>query len=307
MEYPSATQAIEHIERAMARDVGRGSEQLEAHTAGNLLRAAEALLARPQAQTLIITGFYVSAARASACETDGPIGAVQLAAVLQALGGRVRILTDAPCAPVVQAAIAAAGGAVPLDVAPLGTGKKPTAYDAWESQALAKYQNVGNVIAIERVGPGADGTPRNMRGEDVSAHHTPLHRLFAALRAYKIGIGDGGNELGMGALPPALVERATPLGEQIRCAVSCDALLVGGTSNWAAAGLAAALLLLAPAAAPDDAWTILKPEWQRAILKAISAAGALDGVSRERALTVDGFAWPAYADVLTAIELLARS
>src|SRR5690348_12587334 len=132
------------IERVVARDVGRGSERLARHTLGSLRRAAESLLATPQPEVAVLTGFYVPAAEPPAAETDGPIGAVQLAAAVGVLGGQARIITDAWCAPVVAATIAAAGVEVPLDIA-----RTDGALDGWESGARRPYSQV---VAIERVG-----------------------------------------------------------------------------------------------------------------------------------------------------------
>ena len=74
-----------HIESIVTRPVGRGAEAFLAHTSGQLRRAAESLLAgRPD--VAILTGFFVG----SAAETDGPVGAVQLAAALRRLGGAAR-------------------------------------------------------------------------------------------------------------------------------------------------------------------------------------------------------------------------
>lgn len=121
-------QTIAELERTAAREVGRGSERLAVPAAGGLLAAARSLAAAPDAA--VLTGFYIPAADPPAAETDGPIGAVQLAAALRALGGEVRLVTDAPCAPVVAAALGAAAPDVPLDVAPV------QGYDDWAGAVL---------------------------------------------------------------------------------------------------------------------------------------------------------------------------
>ncbi|GAB3188230.1 uncharacterized protein DUF4392 [Micromonospora palomenae] len=292
-------QTIAELERTAAREVGRGSERLAVPAAGGLLAAARSLVAAPDAA--VLTGFYIPAADPPAAETDGPIGAVQLAAALRALGGEVRLVTDAPCAPVVAAALGAAAPDVPLDVAPV------QGYDDWAGTVLPRYAALSHLIACERVGPCVDGCPRNMRGEDIGAHTAPLDRLYAAGSAYRIGIGDGGNELGMGRLPAELVARVVDRGERIHCVVGCDALLVGGTSNWAAAALVGALALLRPEVpALRD---LLRPDWSYAVLtEMVTRAGAVDGVRRRAEVSVDGLDWPAYAEPLTRIaELVAAA
>lgn len=61
------------------------------------------------------------------------------------------------------------------------------------------------LVAIERTGPARDGTYRTMRGFDMTRFVAPLERLLHAREAplRSIGIGDGGNELGMGKVRSA--------------------------------------------------------------------------------------------------------
>lgn len=293
------------IERVVAQDVGRGSEALSRCAAGSLRAAAASLLAAPKLDVAILTGFYVPAARPPAAETDGPIGAVQVAAAVLGLGGRARILTDSLCEPVLRAAIVAAGVDIPLDVGPVGAALSE--YEKWENETERKYRaELTHMLAIERVGPSwGGGPPRNMRGEDISAWTAPLERIFEAGSWTRIAIGDGGNEVGMGALPQATVASVVANGGLIHCSVGCDALIVAGTSNWGAAGLVAALAVLRP-----TLWLtlapLLDPSWSWRVLAAIvHNAGAADGVLRVGALSVDGLAWATYASVLTEVRTLA--
>lgn len=291
-------ETIAELERVAAREVGRGSEALAAPAAGGLLTAARSLAAdTPDAA--VFTGFFIPGAEPPAAETDGPLGAVQIAAALRLLGGRCRLVTDEPCAPVVEAAVAAAAPGLPVDVAPL------RGYDDWAAAALPRYTRLTHLIACERVGPSADGRPRTMRGEDIGAHTAPLDRLYAAGSAFRIGIGDGGNELGMGLLPADLIGRVVASGERIRCVVGADALLVGGTSNWAAAALVGALSLLRPEV--PELRTLLEPAWSSDLLTAIVRGGAVDGVRRRPTLSVDGLDWQVYAEPLTRIAELVRA
>jgi len=277
------------IERLIARDVGRGSELLARYTAGSLHRAASSILHTPQPRVGIITGFFVPGADRPAAETDGPVGAVQVAAAIIALGGSAGILTDEACVPVLEAAIDAAGLAVRLDAAPTGD-----RYDEWEKTYSPQLTHM---IAIERVGPDwSGGPPRNMRGENVEAWTAPLHRAYTKGAWTRIAIGDGGNELGMGSLPHDAVAEIVANGDLIHCGVTADALIVAGTSNWGAAGLVAALAALRP---DLDVTHLLDPAWTKDILEAIvHDAGAVDGVLREPSPTVDGLSWESYMDVL---------
>ncbi|MGC5310092.1 glutamate cyclase domain-containing protein [Micromonospora zamorensis] len=292
-------QTIAELERVAAREVGRGSEALAEPAAGGLLAAARSLAAAGAPDAAVFTGFFIPGAEPPSAETDGPLGAVQIAAALRLLGGGCRLVTDEPCAPVVDAAVAAAAPGLPVDVAPL------RGYDEWEAALLPEYGRLTHLIACERVGPGVDGRPRNMRGEDIGAHTAPLDRLYTSGSAFRVGIGDGGNELGMGLLPAELIGRVVASGERIRCVVGADALLVGGTSNWAAAALVGALSLLRPDV--PELRTLLEPAWSYDLLAAIVRAGAVDGVRRRPTLSVDGLDWPAYAEPLTRIAELVRN
>jgi hypothetical protein len=290
------------LERTAARDVGRGSAQLLTYSTGGLRAAATSLLTAQTGEVVITTGCYIPGATPPGAETDGPIGAVQLAAALTVLGSAVRLLTDSPCEPVVVAAAAAALQApTAIDVAPLPALTGRPAYQAWQNETLRRYGNVTHMIAIERVGPGQDGTPRNMRGDDISPHTAPFDRIYRAGPWYTIGIGDGGNELGMGSLDADVIADAVPNGRTVRCTVPCDALIVAGTSNWGAAALVAALAHLAHLPQLLD---LLAADWSRKVLGTIQAAGAVDGVLRRPADGVDGLPWPEYVAPINTMRQL---
>jgi hypothetical protein len=296
------TDVFRLVELTVTPNVGRGNESFGEHTAGNIRRAAETLLRAHG--VLIVTGFYIDGATQAACETDGPLGAVQLAAAIERLGGQaVVVLTDAPCAPVLRAAAAAAGISLPVDVAPLPTPADPDAFDEWEAAARDRYAGFSHVIAVERPGPDASGVPRTMRGHDMSAYTAPLHRLYSDLNWTRIAVGDGGNELGMAVLSNDLVRAAVPLGSQIWCAVSCDILVAGAVSNWVAAGLVATLALLGRS---SSVGTLLEPEWSRTVLSEMLSAGAVDGLLRVRQPSVDGLEWDKYAEPLARLAALVR-
>ena len=265
------------VEAVVCRDVGRKTQSLIEATRGELEAAARALATATSVG--LITGFFVPRGDVAAPETDGPVGTALLAAALVACGVPARIAVDAPCAGAVRAAVAAAGEAVTVDeVADI-----PRAIDLW------RQAKVGHAIAIERCGRSADGRPRNMRGVDVSPWTAPLDDLFTAGPWVKLAVGDGGNEIGMGKLPPGLVARDVPNGAEIACITSCDHLIVAGVSNWGAYGLMAALAMLRDDWSPIIA-RFLSAERDLAVTRAIvEVAGAVDGVTARREATVDGF------------------
>lgn len=268
------------VARLAATELGRGSERL-AEPVLDDLAAACSVLSGPSQRVGIVTGFYVPRAAQPAAETDGPLGAAVLAQVLTAIGADVEVVTDAPCHPVVAAALTAAG--VPEAMLP-----------AWPDVDPGGWTHA---VAIERVGHGADGRHRNMLGDDISDVTPPVDVMFDELTVPKTAIGDGGNEVGMGRLDPELVAETVHLGETIRSVVGCDHLIVGGTSNWGAHALAA---LLAAAAGVDA--PALTEDGSRGILDAMVAAGSVDGVTAENVATVDGLAWGDYWAVAEQIN-----
>jgi hypothetical protein len=273
---------IAAIEALVCRDVGRKTQELIAASAGELAAAAESLGGATCVG--LITGFFVPRAEVAAPETDGPVGTALLAAALVACGVPARIAVDTPCAEAVRAAAEEAGSGVAVDE--VGVDDR-TALD----RLIGTWRNAGvsHAVAIERCGRSGDGRPRNMRGVDVSSWTAPLDDLFLGGGWTKLGVGDGGNEIGMGRLPTGLIARTVPNGAAIACVTSCDHLIVAGVSNWGAYGLMAVLAVLR-ADWRDTIGKFLTAERDLAVTRAIVAkAGAVDGVTARREATVDGF------------------
>lgn len=286
------------IEAVVCRDVGRKTQALIDASRGELGEAAVAL---GDARSVgLITGFYVPRGDTPAAETDGPVGTALLAAALAACGVPARIAVDEPCAAAVRAAVDAAGGGVSVDV----VGIEDRAGIA-RVAGTWKAAGVSHAVAIERCGPSPDGKPRNMRGVDVSPWTAPLDELFMAHDWVRIGVGDGGNEIGMGRLPPGLIARTVPNGAQIACVTGCDHLVVAGVSNWGALGLVAALAVLRPDWAPTLG-RFVTAERDAAVTRAtVEKAGAIDGVTARREATVDGFGPEVHAALIEDLRLIA--
>ncbi len=286
------------IEALVCRDVGRKTQALIDASRGELVAAARVLSAA--ASVGLITGFYVPRGDTPAAETDGPVGTALLAAGLAACGVPARIAVDEPCAAAVRAAIEATGGEVTIDV--VGVDDR-----SGIQRAIADWKRAGvsHAVAIERCGPSPDGRPRNMRGADVSAWTAPLDELFLAGAWARIGVGDGGNEIGMGRLPAGLIARTVPNGAEIACVTGCDHLVVAGVSNWGAYGLMAALALVRSDWAPVLE-RFLTAERDAAVTRAtVDKAGAIDGVTAKREATVDGFGPDVHAALVDGLRRIA--
>ncbi len=292
--------AIRQLETICGRDVGRGIGPLVDAARGGLAAAAESIAGHRAPHLALLTGFFVPGAEPPAAETDGPLGVATLAAGLSSVAVPVRVVTDELCADAVRVACRAAGAPEDLAVDLLalqGRTEVANTLDAWRTCSPP----VSHAVAVERVGPAEDGVPRNMRGRDISANTAPLHLLFQSGGHRSIGIGDGGNELGMGSLPRWLVAQAIDQGEKIGCTVAADHLVVCGVSNWGAWALLAALALLRPAWR-DPLVASLQPDLAQRVLEVTVAEGpAVDGVLGRQEPSVDGLAATAHSAVLEKI------
>jgi hypothetical protein len=294
--------------------------------------ACRSIAEQPEAGVCVVTGFYIAHGDPPAGETDGPLGAVFLARELTALGVEVALATDKFCLPALRAGLEVCGlsAAVRVNELPLTT--DAAAFDRFWRRMTQHPFSPTHLVALERVGPGhtsmtmaappnglaavkvferevapADRSRcRNMRGVDVTPSMSPAHMLFDAHGPIRtIGIGDGGNEIGMGKIPWDVIRRNIPNGGLIACRVPTDHLIVSGVSNWGAYGLAAGVRLLR--GAPHDP-QLFDVEAERRLLETMVEHGPLvDGVTGKRTATVDGLSFERYAAVLSRIgEVLAE-
>lgn len=291
---------IDGIETLIQEEVGRNLQPLFAHARGGLRRAALTLAGDSPPTVAILTGFFVPDGTPPAAETDGPPAAALLAHGLRRVGVRCRIFTDAYCAGACAAAVSAAG----LDPATLIV-VPPEQAGAWLSR---HWQSLGitHAVAIERCGRSADGRPHNMRGEDIGAVTPLFDDQFAGGAWIKIAIADGGNELGVGALPREVIAAYVVNGDQIACTTPADHLILAGVSHWGAYALLASL-------------AVLQPDWSKQLLASLDAdldlhileatvrnGPAVDGVTRRQSLTIDGIPASQHQHKLEAIRALAR-
>jgi len=281
--------------------------------------ACHEIAATPSPSIAIVTGFFIPTATPPAGETDGPLGALFLARALVPLGISVVLATDAFCVHALEAGLAECGLRKQVPIVTLPT------FDQAKRMSDAEYRQyfderkgidrLTHLLAIERVGPSHihDRVPtehrdrcHTMRGRDITEVMSPAHRLFLDLhgKVSTIGIGDGGNEIGMGRISWDVIESNIPNGGIVACRVPTDRLIVCGVSNWGAYALAAGVGCFL--GKPLDA-ALFDPVREHEILHIMVEAGPLvDGVLGTPTATVDGLSWPQYASVLTRIGELAR-
>ena len=253
----------QQIERLLVRQNLRGMATLQPHLApGYILRAAK-LLNQCSGTVLIGTGFPVL----DTFETDGPVGAIGLYQLLQKLGAKPVLVCGDP----LYSALKADYQCFQIRV------NQYNALPAIAEAALAELQPQ-LVISIERPGFNANKRYANMRGEDISERCASFDYFLTQAPCPTIGIGDGGNEIGMGNLLQAVSAlNITP------AVTECDELIVADVSNWAAWGLAAMVSVL-------RGENLLAGAEPLTILQYLSAKGSVDGVTRLNTLTEDGLA-----------------
>ena len=304
---------VDKIHSIVASDINdRGMKYLVVE--GDLLEAAK-LFARlplqldsgadsnkegPDRPTLLIlSGFPCLVSYTPPTETDGPNGALALALCATALGYKAIICTDDCNVQVFSAGLSALLKEYPscVNFVQLKSFPDDNTITAKEDEEMNKIaQEASLVIACERAGPAHDGKCYTMRGIDMNAHNliAPLHKMAEVARAQDtargikfIGIGDGGNELGMGKVIQHVYTHI-PLGEKIGCVLKADYLIAASVSNWGAYALcgAAALIRAETENNTFDAtqeWMmkcLVTEEADLKILKECMAAGCRDGINQ---------------------------
>jgi len=286
-------------------------------------------------RVLIATGFCILTDDGPVAETDGPPGAIYLTDRLRQSGFEVIVATDRYAAPLLHAGFDAAKLTPPLVLEfPVG--------DSYEArEAVVNYRHgfvkaavYSHMIAIERVGPSHNrdsvsaeeletfmgivapeqrNVCHNMRGVSLNRTTAPLHMLFdrpgfqwGPPPPRSIGIVDGGNEIGCGAIPWSVLRSAIKQGpgERTACCIDTDATIIAGVSNWGGYALGAAVAALCGGAEAVDTWT---SDRLRAVIEGmVEHGGAVDGVTKRREATVDGLPLEVELGMLDEIHAIVR-
>ncbi|GAB6280046.1 MAG: DUF4392 domain-containing protein [Thermovirga sp.] len=233
------------------------------------------------ARPVIVTGFYVP--QAGAPETDGPPGAAVIARALRESGKEPIVATDEPNSSAVEACCRVLGLDGPAVVG-----------DSCAVMGL----DPDLLVFIERLGRAGDGKYYNMRGDDISGCTPPLD--FAADEALAEGIpvlavGDGGNEAGMACLMPGMGS-LLPGFRGCLSAVGSTVAIPVDVSNWGGYALACMLSFR------NGRWLGHSPEEELAMIGAMIEAGAVDGVTGRRILSVDGMGADVHQEVVERIR-----
>jgi hypothetical protein len=241
---------------------------LREHMPESWLESSAQLLLDHPGKILIATGFYIL--RAGEPETDGPPGAIAIGNALKSLGNTVAYVTDDLC----SAAVRAIAGDDEVIEFPITTHHESSMF----SHKLLAEHAPSAMVSIERAGLLGDGTYRNWKGVDFSKFNAKIDHMFDE-HPYTVGIGDGGNEIGMGNMRHVIPDIENLPDDP--CVTTTTELITASVSNWGGYGLIAALSLktgknLLPSVEQGYKW-----------VKDIVAVGAVEGMSGESKDWVD--------------------
>ena len=271
----------------------RGISALRPHLPEDFCAQAARYVLEHPGQVIIATGFYIM--MSDAPETDGPPGAFAIGNALRELGNPVAYTADEPMAYMMASWRARHRDPSPIIRFPII--EDPNINGRFVQETIDNRQPA-LLISIERCSPDADGIYRNMRGRDISPQTARIDKLFG-LGLPSVGIGDGGNEIGMGNLAD-VVAGADQLPDH-PAVVGCDQLVISSTSNWGGYGLVAALSLEVGRNLLPDVDT------DADCIRFLVDSGAVSGVSGEHDYLVDEFTLEENAAVLTELHELVNS
>lgn len=260
-------------------------------------------------------------------ETDGPPGAASLGRCMNlALGAVPVLVVEEDLVPATERVLRGAGlvsltpeearraarsdhpihaGAVIPWPADLGKAREASARVLGELHPAA-------VVAIEKGGMNPLGRIHTRKGYDVTGPIAKVDPLIDTAReagAATVGIGDGGNEVGMGNIRD-VVRAKIPFGATCACpckggiapATEVEALVVAAVSNWGAYGVEACLASLAgvPEAMHDGTLETLA-------LEAAAGTGLMDGITGHVEPSADGLRAEVHAALVSMLRSLVQN
>lgn len=252
------------IEDVILRHSDRGMNILRKYLDSDYcVKAAEKILSWEKGCVFLMTGFYV----AGFAETDGPVGTCTIAKALEKLGYSPVVITDKFCTNF-------------FEIENINVEYIDNSFSQNEMEELIEKYSPKGMISIERCGKNKFGEYANMKGISISEFTAPLDNLFEKYEGVipTIGVGDGGNEIGMGCLKDVITQRLS----LEPCIVKADYLVIATVSNWGAYGITCALGI--------KTGKELLPtfNWIRKYIQNTVDIGSVDGVTHERVVSVDG-------------------
>ncbi len=278
----------ETIEDIILDQDKRGVAQLRPHLPEDFCSQAAQYIMDHPGNVAITTGFYILAAGSP--ETDGPAGAIAIGNALQALGRKVTYITDSYTTPVLRGMLEDGTEVVDFPIADIEVSRNVTA------EILARL-DLSLIISIERCSRTNDDAYLNMRYVDITPHTARLDYLFEA-GIPSVGIGDGGNEIGMGNLVEFIPQVETLPNDP--AVTKVDRLIISSVSNWGGYGLVAALSKLA------GRNLLPTVESETVLIKRSVDMGAVDGTTGDHSYFVDGFTTEENGELLARLHALVE-
>ena len=248
-----------------ARGIGNFMRQ---DGAGNFNTAVDTVV--HASRLMLCTGFNVDRGMP---ETDGPVGVAILAYACCRAGKQVVVAADELNAHLVREALLILDPECLKDIV-IESVKASKPADFGELQSIFDRHEIEAMVHTEVPGRNADGAYLNMRGIPIGDFNAPLDELLNVANARQldtVGVGDGGNEAGMGGLagvPPALnklnMQAVIPAAHQV----------IAWNSNLGAIALGEFVLAAAGKGASCT------PEAFESIVRKMFSEHAVDGVTR---------------------------
>ena len=265
---------IKPIYDVMLQKLGR---PLSTFAAQGLVKALE----KPNQVVFIGTGFLIRPTLNP--ETDGPIAAVLMARAVGLLGGIPVIVAEKECMGVLTVACRAGemslcktleeARVVPMSVLLVTMppcGRKNEAETV--IQRLLEIQPAA-MVSIEHPGKADDGRYYSGLGYELTDWPGPVDDLLEKVReagGFTVGIGDLGNEAGMGFARPE-IHKLIPYGDHIVVKSTCDAPIIAVASEFGAYAVLAAMTFI------SGKQVLPAPELVEIVLRASVMSGAICG------------------------------
>lgn len=264
---------------------------------------------------IITTGFRVLPQKVQ--ETDGPLGAAALAkSLIKAFDANPIVVIEEPSREIMASTLRALGINPVMNEADFKKGENSVLIldfpfeleNAIEAakRIVEKYKP-SLVFATEKAGRNVKGEYHTMRGVNISSFHAKIEPLIEEARSrgiLTIGVGDGGNEVGMGNIREA-IEKFVPYAKECQCPCKggiaaeskVDLLVVASISNWGVYGIEACI-----AALTENMEALHTAEEEEKMLRNSIKAGAVDGVTSKPELSVDSAPLKVHTSIIRILE-----
>ena len=261
----------------------RNISSLRKHLPTNFCEEASHLILENPGTVLIATGFYILAG--GAAETDGPPGAIALGDALNLLGYKVFYITDRYSKPFVEA-ISKDNKVIEFPICSHQKSKQ------FAEETLERYKP-SVLISIERCGFTEKRDYLNRYGKSIADFNAKIDYLFEGFPV-SVGIGDGGNEIGMGRLADVI-----PLYENLSSpptVTKTSKLIISSVSNWGAYGLVTSISKIV------GKRLLISTGDEINLIEKIVDLGAIDGTTNINVNKVDGFNLCENSRIITSLQ-----